>query len=265
MGFEARLLEKDYFCSVVLEYLAGSGAGLVFKGGTCLSKVHTGFYRLSEDLDFSIATPLTSSRGDRSRSARPLQAIVGDLPPHLPGFQLVEPLRGFNNSTQYNAVVAYESLVDGHIERISIEAGVREPLLMAPEGLAARTALLNPLDGAALVDAHIVTCVPYAELMAEKLRAALSRLEVAIRDFFDIDHAVRTGRLTVDDPAVMRLLRDKLAVPGAGTIDVSPARLKQLQRQVETELRSVLREADLMEFDLDRAIAIVTGVAAALV
>jgi predicted nucleotidyltransferase component of viral defense system len=52
-GFSPRLIEKDYFCSVVLEYLAARDAELSFKGGTCLAKVHGGFYRLSEDLDFS--------------------------------------------------------------------------------------------------------------------------------------------------------------------------------------------------------------------
>lgn len=33
-GFNPRLIEKDYFCSVVLEYLAAGYAGLHFKGGT---------------------------------------------------------------------------------------------------------------------------------------------------------------------------------------------------------------------------------------
>lgn len=64
-GFIPRLIEKDYFCSVVLEYLAASGADLTFKGGTCLSKIHSSFYRLSEDLDFSIATAPGSSRASR--------------------------------------------------------------------------------------------------------------------------------------------------------------------------------------------------------
>ena len=62
-GFNERLIEKDYYCSVALDDLCSSDAfGLVFKGGTCLSKVHAEFYRLSEDLDFSISTPLTSTR-----------------------------------------------------------------------------------------------------------------------------------------------------------------------------------------------------------
>ena len=78
-GFTPRLIEKDYFCSVVIEYLAASGAGLTFKGGTCLSKIHGSLYRLSEDLDFSISTAPGSSRADRSRS------VIASLPlPHFP-------------------------------------------------------------------------------------------------------------------------------------------------------------------------------------
>ena len=34
VGFAPRLVEKDYFCSVLLAHLEGAGAGLVFRGGT---------------------------------------------------------------------------------------------------------------------------------------------------------------------------------------------------------------------------------------
>ena len=39
-GFAARLIEKDYFASVLLRHLCRGSADLVFKGGTCLSKVY---------------------------------------------------------------------------------------------------------------------------------------------------------------------------------------------------------------------------------
>jgi predicted nucleotidyltransferase component of viral defense system len=39
-GFAERLIEKDYFCTALLEYLAATANKLVFKGGTCLAKVH---------------------------------------------------------------------------------------------------------------------------------------------------------------------------------------------------------------------------------
>ena len=50
-GFSPLLIEKDYYCSLMLNELAGAFQhGLVFKGGTALSKVHTDFYRLSVSL-----------------------------------------------------------------------------------------------------------------------------------------------------------------------------------------------------------------------
>lgn len=260
-GFIPRLIEKDYFCSVVLEYLAASGAGLTFKGGTCLSKIHGSFYRLSEDLDFSIATGLESSRADRSRSVKPLSAAVNALPQRLPGFHIIEPLRGANSSTQYNAVVGYESLIDSRNEPVSIEVGVREPNMTDAHEGASKTALLDPVNGQALVEVYAVPCLSYPEAMAEKLRAALCRSEVAIRDFFDVDYAVRNAGLKTLEPAFLELLRRKIAVPRTGPVDVSAARMERLQRQLEAQLRPVLREREFAEFDLGRAIETVRAVA----
>ena len=263
-GFTPRLIEKDYFCSVALEYLTASGAGLTFKGGTCLSKIHGSFYRLSEDLDFSISTALKSLRADRSRSVEPLRAAVRELPGRLPEFRIVDPLRGANNSTQYNAVVGYESLTDGHIESVSIEVGVREPNMTEAVQGASKTALLNPINGRPLVGEHAVVCLSYQEAIAEKLRAAMCRREVAIRDFFDVDHVVRSAGFNAREPAFLELLRRKIAIPGTGTADVSAPRLGQLQRQLEAQLRPVLREREFAQFDLERAIATVRAVAQAL-
>lgn len=46
-AFLPRLIEKDYFCTFLLTYLTSVSQKLVFKGGTCLAKVHSGFYRMS--------------------------------------------------------------------------------------------------------------------------------------------------------------------------------------------------------------------------
>ena len=263
-GFIPRLIEKDYFCSVVLEYLSASGAGLTFKGGTCLSKIHGGFYRLSEDLDFSISTALEASRGERSRSVNPLRTAANEIPERLPGFRILDPLRGANNSTQYNAVVGYVSTIDGHIEPVRIEVGVREPNMMAVHDGASKTMLLNPINGQALVEVYAVPCLSYPETMAEKLRAALCRIEVAIRDFFDVDHAARNTGFNALEPVFLELLRRKIAIPRTGPVDVSVGRMERLQRQLEAELRPVLQEQEFSQFDLDRAIGTVRAVATAV-
>ena len=109
-----------------------------------------------------------------------------------------------------------------------------------------------------------VPCVSRDEAMAEKLRAALSRRDVAIRDYYDVDHAVRRLGFRVHDAALLALVKQKLAVPGNEPVDVSAGRRVALQHQLGSELKPVLRDPDFAEFDLDRAFATVVEVAAAL-
>lgn len=260
-GFDPRLVEKDYFCTLVLEQLAGVDA-LVFKGGTCLAKVHAGFYRLSEDLDFAVATPLDATRGQRRSRIAPVKAAFDELARRQPALRIVEPLAGANVSTQYLATVAYASAITRRDETITIEVALREPLLVEPLIGAAASILLDPLGGGPLAEAFPVRCIALIEAFAEKLRAALSRREPAIRDFFDVDWAVQRGLLHPGSRTLVSLVRSKLAIPGNAAVDVSVARLAALRRQTDQGLRSVLRPADFAAFDLDRAFTVVSKMAA---
>lgn len=260
-AFPSRLIEKDYFCSVLLGYLAVTDGSLVFKGGTCLTKVYAGFYRLSEDLDFAISMAVDASRAERSRRADGVKKAVSALPTALPAFRVVEPVTGANNSTQYAGVVAYASLLSRQQETIKIEVGLREPLLMPVESGPARTLLLDPVSHTPMVAPTRPRCMSKAETFAEKFRAALSRREVAIRDFYDIDHAVRKLGLQPQDEEMVRLVRKKLDVPGNEPVDVSKERLAALRQQLEPQLKPVLRDGNFREFDLERAFQAVVEMA----
>jgi len=114
---------------VLLAHLAGAADDrLVFKGGTCLAKVHADFYRLSEDLDFVIAVPVTSTRSQRSKLAAGVKKAVALLPERLPGFRLIDPLKG---ATTLPSTLrrCYPSLIRQQEETVKIEVGLREPLL----------------------------------------------------------------------------------------------------------------------------------------
>ncbi len=100
--------------------------------------------------------------------------------------------------------------------------------------------------------------------MAEKVRAALTRREVAIRDFFDLDFAVRSGTLDPSRPAFVDLVRRKIEVPESEPVDVSLGRSDALRSQLVARLRPVLREREYAQFDLERAIATAHGIARAL-
>lgn len=159
----------------------------------------------------------------------------------MPALRVLTELTGANDSRQYSAVVGYTSLLRAQEETIKVEVGLREPLLTPAIRGEARTLLLDPVSRAPMALDVRVRCVSRAEAMAEKARAALSRREVAIRDFYDIDHAVRRLGFRVDDPELLRLLRQKLAVPENEAVDVSNARLASLTRPSSRSASATLR------------------------
>jgi predicted nucleotidyltransferase component of viral defense system len=262
-GFSERLIEKDYHCSVLLKDLAALyGQGLVFKGGTCLSKVHTEFFRLSEDLDFAVSVKPDAGRGERRRLAEPFKAHIAGIAARLPIFSEAVALTGQNVNKQYNGQLVYRSAVTGDYESIKIEISLREEFLLPCAELPARTILIDPLARGPAVVPVTVRAIALPEAFAEKTRAALTRREPAIRDLFDLDNAIRKGRLQHGTPEFRGLVAKKLTVTD-DPVDLSPARLEALARQIETQLKPVLRAADYGEFALDRMVTILREIASA--
>ena len=73
-GFPAFLLEKDYYLTLILSRVSELSEKLIFKGGTCLNKIYYVYYRLSEDLDFSMRLPeYTTTRGKRRKCIQPVK------------------------------------------------------------------------------------------------------------------------------------------------------------------------------------------------
>ena len=138
---------------------------------------------------------------------------------------------------------------------------MREPAVEPIETGEARTLVIHPFRSEAAVRPFIVNTLSFRETYAEKLRAALTRREPAIRDYYDIDHAVTTGRLHIDDSQLLALVGKKLAVPGNASVDASESKLAALRQQLMGHLQPVLREADFQQFDLERAFSTIQIVA----
>ena len=263
-GFTATLIEKDYYCSLILQYFFDSDTSLVFKGGTCLSKVYTDFYRLSEDLDFIIPIIAESSRNQRRAEMDPVKRLFEKLPTVVPGIMISEAFEGHNESRQYIGFLGYESAVLEKQEKIKVEVGAREPLLSRAESRMARTIVMNPFSGRPLLPAFNVRAMAIREAYAEKLRAAITRKDPAIRDFYDLVYAVREIGLNVQDPDFLNMVRAKLKIPGNAPVDVPTERKRELDRQLEGQLKPVLRPADFSRFNLDKAFELVCSIAKAI-
>jgi predicted nucleotidyltransferase component of viral defense system len=263
-GFTGSLIERDYYCSLILQYFFSSETSLVFKGGTCLSKVYVNFYRLSEDLDFIIPVTADTSRVQRSADMIPVKAVFDNAPNVIIGMEISERLAGHNNSRQYIGYLAYRSVLIEKVEKIKIEIGLREPMLRPSESRAARTIATNPFNNLPLFPAFSVSAMSSHEMYAEKFRAAMTRREPAIRDYFDIFYAVREGWLNIHDSNFLNMVKKKLVVPGDNTVDLTSARKDELSRQLEGQLKPILRPQDFARFNLGKAFEMVCNVAAKL-
>ena len=256
-GFSARLIEKDYICTLILGDLSRRFEGaLIFKGGTCLSKVHAEFFRLSEDLDFCVATPSDATRSDRRRAATTIKDQYSGIPGRLTCVEVDEPFEGHNDSRQYTGRLAYRSAVTGDREFIKVEVSFREEIILPSELLPARTLLRDPHSAQPALPPVNVHVLQLREAYAEKIRAALTRREPAIRDFFDIDHAVQGALFGHRDRAMLDLLAAKLSVAENEPVDLSQAKIAILRGQLEAQLRPVLRLKDYTTFDLERVILV---------
>jgi len=225
----------------------------VFKEGTCLAKAHANFYRLSEDLDFTIPVDLDSTRGGRHKAIEPVKETCKGLPDQLPEFKFGKPLKGANGSTQYIATLEYKSLIASNSETIKLEISLREPLLQEAVLLDTQTILLNPTDNRRYFPPFRFPHITKKEAYSEKFRAAITRRDPAIRDYFDIDYAISHLDLDPTGTDLIQLVRRKIAVPGNKMPDDFANHKEILEKQLETELKPVLRSDDYEKFDLDRA------------
>lgn len=264
--FSGILVEKDYYCTLLLEYLSSKCPDLVFKGGTCLSKVYADFYRLSEDLDFSITPTGRENRTSRSNQMKPLEQIFSDLPKDqdLDCFQIGQGLKGANESKHYGVIINYRSLLSEDLGTIKIDIDLRGALYKPGIQGAVNTMLINPDTGRPALSPIQAQCISFAECIAEKILAALSRKYIAVRDFYDIDHAVYSLGLDPLDGEFFQMLKDKKSMPDERKIDLGVERLAELRDQLDTDLRPVLRSDDFKRFDLDRAIKLALNIAARL-
>jgi len=262
-GFAQRLIEKDYYCSLILaDFEPLFASGLVFKGGTCLSKVHANFYRLSEDLDFALSIATTARPRERREARLPVKRHLEQIAERLSVVSISGQPQGHDGNRQYNAILQYESALTGEAETVKVEVAVRELIIESPVSCAGRTLLRHPISKLGPDTRLSLRVLSLHETYAEKVRAALTRNPPAVRDIFDIDHAVRAGRLDLSQSRFLSLVRQKLAVPGIAPVDTSPSRKKSIEDQLETHLKPVLRSSDYAAFDVKRAFASVEQLAA---
>ena len=102
--FSVAKIEKDYYLTLFLKTLTKIQTGIIFKGGTSLSKCHKVIDRFSEDIDLNFTTPEGSpTRQQKQDFVNNIKSVIDQL-----NLQLSNPerIRVTNEVNQY--IIKYQ-------------------------------------------------------------------------------------------------------------------------------------------------------------
>lgn len=261
-GFRAHLLEKDYYLTLLLSKINELSEDLIFKGGTCLNKIFYSYYRLSEDLDFSMRLPeYTTTRGKRRKCIQPVKESIEE---YVKQFDMrIDDTEnpGRNESKQYVYYFVYKSVIQPAEQIIKFEIGLRFNPFLETEKREVTHKFLHPFTKEPLFDGGKVNSLSLKEIVSEKLRAAALREIIAPRDFYDLDFIIRQG-FNLTDKEVLKLFVKKIEEDN-GEPDLakyktnlgrSDKEIKDMKSRIENELLDVLTVNERENFDLDTAL-----------
>lgn len=256
-GFSLLLLEKDYYLTLLLSRIHLLSERLVFKGGTCLNKIYFSYFRLSEDLDFSLLLPKPElNRQERKRLVLPIKE---KLPALLKDIELeVENIdqAGHNESTQYIFYIQYQSAIVANVQSIKLEINLSTSPILNPILKPVTHKFIHPFTKEMLFDGGQVLCLSLKELVSEKLRAAATRKSIAPRDFYDLNYLIR-NEFKFDDIELWTLFKRKLEEDGFK--DFEPFRfnlgrsfeeIQNMENRLKDELFPVLTPKEKVAFNL---------------
>lgn len=126
-GADAALVEKDYWVTEALRVIAsGFREGVVFKGGTSLSKAHGMIDRFSEDIDLLVVVDSDNpgTTGERDRYMKSIAAAVGEID----GLSLRSAPVNSSKGRSRTVTLDYEpraALAEGLEPTVILEMGIR--------------------------------------------------------------------------------------------------------------------------------------------
>lgn len=189
VGVRDQQIEKDYILSWILwgvsqhEHLS---KGIVFKGGTVLKKVYFADYRFSEDLDFTLLDNNTSNEQIFEWFKETFEEIKDEA--NIP-LEIID-----DNEHEDGGINFYISYVGplggfGNNKKVKVDISRSEKLEFDP---IVKQAIVEYSD----LEEHNLLCYPLEELLVEKLRCTMQRMQP--RDYYDIWYLVEVEGMEVE-------------------------------------------------------------------
>ena len=255
-NFRLETIEKDYYLTLVLNNVESRLSDkIAFKGGTLLNKVHLNYHRLSEDIDFTyFGTEGIETRSRRSRAVTPIREKMPKLLKLLDLKSNKPEGEGFNNSTQYVFKVFYPSFISGKDENIKLEISLRQTPVEKPVYNTIIHFYQDPFTGEDLIPKNKILSLTLNEAVAEKLKAAITRKDVAIRDYYDL-WFISEAKFDFKNKKFLSIFKKKLEEEKyranySHNFGLDQKAIELLHRQIEAELIPVIRIGET--FDLNK-------------
>jgi predicted nucleotidyltransferase component of viral defense system len=170
-------IEKDYILSWILNGVSQHeqlSKLIVFKGGTVLKKVYFADYRFSEDLDFTLLNNDISNEQIFEWFNETFEYVKDEA--NIP-LEIID-----NNEHEDGGINFYISYVGplggfGNNKKVKVDISRSEKLEFDP---IVKQAIVEYTD----LEEHNLLCYPLEELLVEKLRCVMQRMQP--RDYYDI-------------------------------------------------------------------------------
>jgi len=203
------MIEKDLIIHQILMDLSKNSffsGNFIFKGGTCLIKNYLGYYRFSEDIDFTWKDQTVFVGKSQGKIRRYLSPIIDDVGKLLEEISVKRGLEfecekdnkkfvelgGGNKFCTFK--IWYRSEVLDHESFIKVQINFVEKLIFTPQNGELKSLLLEPKEELQALFPEYEEYwqkIPFGiydiqEILTEKIRSILTRKGFKARDFLDV-------------------------------------------------------------------------------
>lgn len=218
------LIEKDIIISKILFHLMQDKSfsqNYAFKGGTCLTKCYLGYYRFSEDMDFTYLNQKDFAeksnkkiRESMSKKIEELGNLIEAIAKKLDlDFKMEKENKRYFQFGGSNAFVTFkiwynskelekETFVKiqvNHIEKLNYPIKELSAEFIVPKNIEKDFSFIASEDADILLKPLKIKVYDIKEILIEKIRAILTRRGIKARDFVDVFLIAKKEKLNLND------------------------------------------------------------------
>jgi len=189
-------IEKDYINSWILWGIYNNDLlrdALIFKGGTCIKKIHIEEYRYSEDLDFTFHPELEQKISNDELYAAFNEVFRAIKEAANIDLSIPEDSKEVHESGGIKFFIDYVGPLGGRGDHIKTDISKGEKLEFEVEQLN----LLNRYSDLAEKDEVTIQCYGLEEIVIEKMAALMGR--TIPRDLYDFEYLTNTEGIELQD------------------------------------------------------------------